>query len=331
MTQLINQKPKQLFLPMPTTKNFWLKKFLGRPIVRAGILILITFFGSIVVTVLFYHFPQSIIGIENSPKLTQKLTALVKKTDSTKQFPNISITAKAGVVYDLTDGKILYDKNANQILPLASITKLMTVLIASQKLNQTDLVELSNNNNRETWQLKELIDYTLVNSYNEGASALATAVTNKTGQNFVQLMNNEKDRLGFQTLSFNNETGLDVSDNQAGAYGGALDVAKLHAYIIKNYPNVLEATKEPVINVYNTNLDRYLAVNTNPSTNQFPGLISSKTGTTPLAGANLSLILDVGLNHPIAIVILGSTENDRFSDAKKLTEATINYLSEPQK
>lgn len=314
-------------LPRRAIRKFsGLKFWSHHPWLGRGALILAVFFFSILISVIVNEISKKDLKT-SANQFLPTIQNINKKKEKT--FPSVNITAKSAVVYDLTTEKVLYGKNSQEALPLASITKLMTVLVAKKTLNQEDLVTfIDDNNNPETWRPRELSDYTLVGSSNLGARALAMASANKVNRDFVQMMNEEKDRLGLTSLQFKNATGLDQNYSVAGGYGTAVDVAKLHGYIIKNYPELLEITNRPVVGRTDAQKNNYIAINTNYAIDQFPGLISSKTGTTPLAGANLSIVFDAGLAHPIAIVILGSTEEERFNDAKKLAEATLVYLAE---
>jgi D-alanyl-D-alanine carboxypeptidase len=60
-----------------------------------------------------------------------------------------------------------------------------------------------------------------------------------------------------------------------------------------------------------------------------PGLLLSKTGYTDLAGGNLVIVFDVGIGHPVAIVVLGSTRDARFTDVEKLMHATLSHFAGP--
>jgi len=71
-----------------------------------------------------------------------------------------------------------------------------------------------------------------------------------------------------------------------------------------------------------------VARNTNKMASDTPGLIGSKTGYTGTAGGNLAFVFDPELGRPIIITVLGSTAEGRFEDAKKLIDATLNYLSD---
>ena len=70
------------------------------------------------------------------------------------------------------------------------------------------------------------------------------------------------------------------------------------------------------------------AVNTNERIADIPGLIGSKTGFTRLAGGNLVIAYDAGLNRPIVIAVLGSTRKGRFSDVTTLINATAHVLTQ---
>jgi D-alanyl-D-alanine carboxypeptidase len=72
--------------------------------------------------------------------------------------------------------------------------------------------------------------------------------------------------------------------------------------------------------------NRFSARNTNRETGKFPLLLASKTGYTDLAGGNLALAFDAGFNHPIVVVVLGSSYDGRFADAEKLVWSTLEYL-----
>jgi D-alanyl-D-alanine carboxypeptidase len=72
------------------------------------------------------------------------------------------------------------------------------------------------------------------------------------------------------------------------------------------------------------NMDSKIFKNTDKLAENLPGLIAGKTGFSDLAGGNLAVAVDIGLNHPVIIVVLGSTEEGRFEDVKELYYAIIN-------
>ena len=138
-------------------------------------------------------------------------------------------------------------------------------------------------------------------------------------------MNAKARKLGLAQTYYLNATGLDGSEQVSGGYGSARDVAFLLAYIIKNAPHAISATRYSSVAVVSSQAS-YTAKNTNSSLPQIPGLIASKTGFTTLAGGNLAVVFDAGFNHPIAVVVLGSTREGRFRDVQKLVAASFEAI-----
>jgi D-alanyl-D-alanine carboxypeptidase len=258
--------------------------------------------------------------------------------------------SKSAYVYDMATGKVLFDRNGEMQLPLASLTKLMTALVASNKLSDTDNVAVTPEalgedgaspfSAGEKWNFKNLLGVTLVSSSNDGAHAIAGAAgalyllsapqETSDSQNvsaFVGAMNDEAKKLNLTQTYFLNPTGLDETTGQSGAYGSAEDVSTLLSYIIRNKPALLEDTPEPTVALPDNSGVVASVKNTDISIGKFPGLIASKTGYTDLAGGNLAIAFDAGLAHPIIIVVLGSTEEGRFVDVETLTNATLAYLT----
>lgn len=246
-------------------------------------------------------------------------------------YNGITIAARAAVVYDPEKHEVLFAHNAFEALPLASITKVMTALVAREGLSPWSEVTIDSQSlategdsglaKNELWKAEDLIRFTLVSSSNDGASALAAAV----GTNFVDQMNGLAQKIGLQQTKFNNPTGLDLAPGQGGAYGSAYDVAKLFSYTLVNHPEVLAATAAPQISLISDSRRRHVASNTNILAANTPGLFASKTGFTDAAGGNLAVAIDLGLRQPVVVVVLGSTEEERFSDINKLVEATAKY------
>lgn len=266
----------------------------------------------------------------------QEERAQAKKTEQEAlrknlAFGKLNIEAKAYVIYDLETGKLIAGKKEQEVLPLASITKVMTILVASENSGPETSVSINPNVNGngilrpgETWSLANLAALTLVGSSNDGATAIAGA--NQSQGNFVNQMNARAQELGLNDLRFSNPTGLDEGATPGGK-GSALSVAKLFSYIIKSKPEILTATREALVREKSLDDFDHTILNTNKIVNAIPGLLGSKTGYTDLAGGNLAIVANLGLNRPIAIVVLGSSEEGRFTDTKKLIGATLNYYS----
>ncbi len=263
--------------------------------------------------------------------------AVATSTAQTNPFDEVTVSAKAAIVYDMTTGEVLYAKNATKPLPLASITKIMTSLVALQEasgntelaVNDEALAEEGDSGllRGERWNLLDLIEFTLVSSSNDGARAVASAVQAvRPGKSFVTRMNEEARELGLTSMRFENPTGLDVNQSEAGAYGSAQDVAKLFSFAMTNHPEIFEATKNDKVSI-SSDMGSHYAENTNVVADAIPGLIGSKTGYSDLAGGNLAVIINVGIDRPVVIVALASSYDGRFNDIIKLAGTTFAYTA----
>ncbi len=262
-----------------------------------------------------------------------------------KSFEDVKLIAKSAYVYDVVEDRVLYKKNEMVQLPLASITKLMMALTASEIAGKDsriavkkEFLESEGDSGLvpgENWKLSDLIDFSLMVSSNDGARSIASVVgafnlkTNdyELGRDeFISKMNQTATRIGLKQTYFLNESGLDKG-TIGGGYGSAADMAKLLQYILINQPELVEATRYPKVNIDSLNRT-HQATNTNISINQIPGLLASKTGYTQMAGGNLVIAFDPSIGRPIVVVVLGSTEQGRFDDIALLVKATQNYLRE---
>ena len=256
-----------------------------------------------------------------------------------KHFPEVALQAKAAYVYDARTNTVFFAKNENTRMPLASLTKVMSALVASESSYESDMVLVTEEALRrmgdsglksgERWSLRDLLDFSLVSSSNDGIAAVALALG--TSRDFVQRMNAKAGELDLKNTYFWNETGLDESDVKGGAYGTAKDMAHLLSYTLAYHPELLAATREVSVDVLSLDDLIHKAENTNDVAGEIPGLLASKTGFTDTAGGNLVFAFDPELGRPIIVTILGSSQEGRFEDAKKLVEATLLYLNGGEK
>ena len=262
-------------------------------------------------------------------------------------FENLDIKAKAVYVLDVRTGKVLYQKNSDTRMPLASLTKVMRALVAtdlapeiSTVIVSNDAIKIEGNSGlraNEKWNLKELLDFSLTSSSNDGMTAVAFALgalhkTNSTNidaeNDFVNLMNMKADALNMKNTYYLNVTGLDESEVKNGAYGTAYDMVTLFEHILKNKPSLLDATRQSTLNLVSLDNIVHKIQNTDQVVANIPGIKASKTGFTDIAGGNLVIAFDPELGRPIIIAVLGSTQEDRFSDIEKLVEASLQTISE---
>jgi len=97
--------------------------------------------------------------------------------------------------------------------------------------------------------------------------------------------------------------------------------------VLKNDPGLMESTARSQVteSSYST---IHTGKNTDTIVDDIPGILASKTGYTNLAGGNLAIAFNVGINHPVVIVVLDSTYNGRFTDVERLAQATLSYYSQ---
>jgi D-alanyl-D-alanine carboxypeptidase len=253
-----------------------------------------------------------------------------------QKITEMNLQAEAAYVWDVRAQRALYASNESVPLPLASITKLMTALLTYELIEQNEVTAMSRNAIlqegssgfmiNEQLTVKNLTEMALISSSNDAAYELAASVGVLLGDRdpvsqFVTAMNIKADELGLDSLEFKNMTGLDLSLTEPGSVGSAKDVSFLMEHIINTHPDILIPTRDTVTRVYNTDGEYHTTENTNDIVEQIPNLIGSKTGYTDLAGGNLTIAFDLGLNRPIIITVLGSTRNERFSDVLKLVSA----------
>lgn len=272
---------------------------------------------------------------------------------ASKSFPEVNLRAKAVYVYDARAKTVLFAQNENTRLSLASLTKIMSALVARDltPLHSTitvngEALQMEGDSGfyrDERWSLEDILDFSLLTSSNDGMRAVALSlgaiskanvVSEEVVNDFVREMNRKASELGLKNTYFWNETGLDLplqadeSDAmKGGAYGTARDMNALMEYILMNQPELLTATREVVATFSSVDNHIHTAKNTNSIVSEIPGLLASKTGSTDTAGGNLIIVFDPELGRPIIISILGSTEQDRFEDARILIDAVMEYIN----
>jgi serine-type D-Ala-D-Ala carboxypeptidase (penicillin-binding protein 5/6) len=273
------------------------------------------------------------------PMDTSRFGLIIPKTESaaahiyaSESFADLSIKAESSVVYDLVDKKVIASKNGEVPLPLASITKVMTAITALTHNDKNTAIAIRPESVEEgydlglkkdqVWTLSELLKYTLVFSSNDGAHAVADSLGGRS--DFVAQMNTDSALLGLG-LTFTEPAGLDV-DNVLGGKGSALDVAKLFGIARKSYPEIFEATTKTRVTVTADGGRLSGIPNTNQDITSLFGAEVSKTGFTDMAGGNLGVVIDVALGHPVVIVVLGSTREERFTDMELLYQALLKSV-----
>ncbi|PIR70687.1 MAG: hypothetical protein COU46_00090 [Candidatus Niyogibacteria bacterium CG10_big_fil_rev_8_21_14_0_10_42_19] len=284
-----------------------------------------------------------------------KTSAFIQEEAGETIFPEVEIEAVSAIVVEYPSMRRIYQKDPGIKRPLASITKLMTALSYRELIGKQDSIsfpvrialddiEVEGDSGflaGEEFLADDLSDIMLLNSSNDAAHALASSVGRyflsdhlssqgeARGEDprsvFLEEMNRRSGLLGLENTFFMSESGLDISETESGAYGTAWDVAKLTAYIMSHYPDLVRITVSEEIEVASLSGRTRSYKNTNLLAGAMPGLIASKTGFSNLAGGNLVIVSDVGFQKPVIIVVLGSSLAGRFNDVHKLYLATKQY------
>lgn len=278
-----------------------------------------------------------------SPATTLVPVAQNGESNDVDYFEDVAVSATSAYVWDVREQRSLYQKAPDRQLPLASITKLMTALVAHELLEGSSHVSIDDSAIKqdgdsgfvdgESFALHNLLDLTLLSSSNDGAFAIAStagALLDADGgaTTFVEAMNIRAGELGLTQTYFKNPTGLDISESESGAYSSVRDVTFLMEHILTEYPEILEATKNESTQVISDTGLTHEVDNTNPTISRIEGIIGSKTGYTDLAGGNLAVAFDAAFNRPIIVVVLGSTRTGRFEDVLSLVNRARKTVTE---
>ncbi|MBU3668559.1 MAG: D-alanyl-D-alanine carboxypeptidase [Candidatus Taylorbacteria bacterium] len=256
------------------------------------------------------------------------------------------ITATSAYVYDPIGNKVLYTKNADEIRPIASLNKLMTAAVADTLLSTSPhfrkpvkIQKFTNANRADVtlkdgslWGIEDLMTYMLVGSSNKAAETIASSMVPR--ESFISLMNFTARKLGLTNTTFTNPTGLTTHKTVGktkttipSGHSTAREVAQMLWKIIESHPGLLEATQLAHI-TYSNGISAVAVDNTNKILENFP-IVVGKTGFTEDAGGNLVVVLQkTPRSHAYVIVVLGSTQEGRFSDVAALASKTLQIAGE---
>ncbi len=290
----------------------------------------------IIITLLLILGGASLIGSRKKTiELKQNYLNEVKDQEALNSFFSTADNAKAVYVYDATAKKVLYEREADKVLPLASVTKLATALTALESMGDdkkititSSALQKSGDNGLilgEAWRLDKLTSFMMVISSNDAAFAIKEEYE-KSGKSFMQAMNDYGKKIGLEHTSFYDPAGLDNS-GRPGAVGSAKDVSTLILTFLEKLPEIAKATILPDGTFSDLSGRQYRVSNTNDLSVHIDSLLASKTGYTALAGGNLAIAYRMPVyGDTIVIVILGSTREGRFVDIEQYMKGVENYF-----
>jgi len=262
---------------------------------------------------------------------------LQEKPFRTKNYKALAIqgTAAISLFLDEETGltKVLFEKNPDTTLLIASLTKLITALTALEHYPPNLPVHLTQDildTEGEAGQLqiddaftvKDLLYMLLIESSNDAAAALSIP---KGMDEFVNLMNQEAKMLKLQKTSFVNPTGLDTPNS--GNYSTAADLSQIAVHIVQNEPQIFDILSLQQIDLYDQNgAFHHKMENTNQllKYHEWPTrILGGKTGWTPRAGSSLVLVLESPDQNGYVISVLLASE-DRFGEMKEILDWVLH-------
>lgn len=258
---------------------------------------------------------------------------IILSTIQTGVFAQFESIAGSAILIEASTGTVLYEKNADNAVPPASITKIMTLLLGFEAVEQgqatwDDMVPIS----EAAWKMggskmflevgkqikySELLTGISVVSANDGCVALAEYLYGTEGA-FVEVMNKRAKELGLTKTHFENSTGLPAP----GHVMSARDIATLADYLIEKFPRILEI--ESLREFTYNNIHQF---NRNPLLGTFEGADGLKTGWTDEAGYCLVGTAKQDDMRLISVVLNTKDEQERLKAAREiLTHGFKNFI-----
>lgn len=243
----------------------------------------------------------------------------------------MDISAKSAILVDFNTGKVLYSKNENEPLAMASMTKVMSMLLIMEKIDDgslkyDDIVEISTEsssmggsqiflNPGDKYKVIDLLKGVAMASANDAVVALAEK-TYGSKEHFIEAMNKKAESLGLKNTHFVNVHGLD----EEGHYSSAYDMSVMARELLK-HEKILDFTR--VYEEYLTKPDgsQIWLVNTNKLVRFYDGVDGLKTGFTQKAGYCLTATGKKNNLRLISVVMGEESIEKRSSDTVKL----LNY------
>lgn len=229
------------------------------------------------------------------------------ETETIEEIKESTLYAQSAVLMDAESGRILYGKNEEDVLPMASTTKIMTLLVALEEGNLEDVVTVSsyaasmpdvqlNIREGEQYYLKDLLYSLMLESHNDSAVAIAECVAGDI-ESFARKMNQKAKEIGCENTTFITPNGLDATATMTGRDGTqrevmhsttAEDLAKIMSYCItksEHKDTFLEITQTPSYTFSDMDGNRTFSCrNHNSFLYMMEGAVSGKTGFTGKAG-----------------------------------------------
>ncbi len=275
---------------------------------------------------------------ENTTFLRFENEAAGQDTESdTQGNAALDITARAAVLIENTSGQILYEKEKDTELVPASITKIMTLLLIFEaieegKIQLTDQVSVSEYaasmggsqvflEPGETQTVDTMIKCISIASANDAAVAMAEKIAGSESA-FVEMMNQKAEELGMKHTSFKNCNGLDDTI-ESGHFSSAYDVALMSVALLNDYPEISNYSTvwmDEITHITKKGESQFGLTNTNKLIRTYDGITGLKTGSTSKAKYCLSATATRNGVSLTAVIMAAPDHKVRFSQAAALLD-----------
>ena len=249
---------------------------------------------------------------------------------------DIPLNAKSAILIEESTGKVIYEKNADEQLHPASMTKIMSMIlifdaIDNNKISLDDEVQISKEassmggsqvfiNEGETYKVEELLKGVAIASANDAVVALAEKISGSK-EKFVEEMNNKAKELGLKNTNFVNPHGLDADNH----YSSARDMSIMARELLK-YKDVLKFTSKYEDYFKKKDGSSIWLVNTNKLVKFYEGMDGLKTGYTEKAGYCLTATANKNNLRFISVVMGEESIENRTEDTLKLMNYGFNTI-----
>jgi len=273
--------------------------------------------------------------------ITAALVLLIPQAVTASEPQSITINAKASLLMEADTGKILLESNPHDKLAPASVTKVMTMLLIYEAIEQEriaweQIVTTSAHaasmggsqiflEQEEQQSVRDLVKSIVIASANDAAVAMAEFVAGSE-EAFVQQMNKRAAELGMTNTNFVNACGLDADGHLTTAH----DIALMTRELINNHPEVFEFAKtriDKIIHKTRKGEEEFGLTNTNRLIRSYPGATGLKTGSTGEALYCISATAEKDGMSLIAVVLGAPDPGIRFDSAMKLFDYGYAHYS----
>ena len=241
--------------------------------------------------------------------------------------PDLNLGAHSALIYNVGSGQVLFHKNDNQQVPMASLTKLMTAMVIMQRHKPDDVVTIPDGlpplgpadealglSPGEKFTVASMLQALLVQSANDAANALAVWDSGSI-EGFTSQMNAYAKQWGLRDSNFVDANGLDTPNH----YSSAQDLQKLSSILLssKDFRTLVNTQKATITDMAGKS---YVLTTTNQDLS-LPYVYGIKTGFTDNAGQSL-ILLGRKDGHELITVVLNSP--DRFQESKNMLDWAFN-------